>query len=155
MNTQRIGGIVYLAGLAIMIGDVIYGKQIQTEVAALGLAGIQAKYGDAGGLKLLLFAFMFPLGVGISLLGAALFGGPAHSRAGRIGGIALLVVLVPILTPGIFGTQHSPNYFGYGGMTILALVAAAMWFWGQYRMHLPDAMRPAAGWPGAGGSGIL
>jgi len=150
MNTQRIGGIVYLAGLAIMIGDVIYGKQIQTEVAALGLAGIQAKYGDAGGLKLLLFAFAFPLGVAVSLLGAALFGGTANSRAGRIGGLALLVVLAPILTPGIFGTQHSPNYFGYGGMSILTLVAAAMWFWGQYRMRLADAMRPAADWQGLG-----
>src|SRR4030066_973959 len=146
MNTQRVGSIVYLVGLAIMIGDVIYGKQIQTEVAALGLAGIQARDGDAGGLKLLLFAFAFPLGVGVSLLGAALFGGTATSRAGRIGGLALLVVLAPILTPGIFGTQHSPNYFGYGGMSILALVAAAMWFWGKYRMRLSDAVRPAADW---------
>jgi len=147
---QRLGVIVYLAGLAIMIGDVIYGKQIQAEVVALGLTGIQEKYGDAGGLKLLLFAFAFPLGVGVSLLGAALFGGTAKSRAGRIGGIALLVVLAPILTPGIFGTQHSPIFFGYGGMSILVLVAAAMWFWGRYRMRLPDAMRPAADWQGLG-----
>lgn len=150
MNTQRLGSIVYLVGLVIMVGDIIYGKQIQTEVAALGLAGIQAKYGDAGGLKLLLFAFAFPLGVGVSLLGAALFGGTAKSRAGRIGGMALLVVLVPILTPGIFGMQHSPNYFGYGGMSILVLVAVAMWFWGKYRMRLSDAMRPAADWQGLG-----
>ena len=150
MNTQRLGGIVYLAGLAIMIIDVIYGKQIQTEVAALGLAGMQAKYGDGGLLKVLLFAFVFPLGVGISLLGAALFGGTAHSRAGRIGGFALLVLLAPILTPGIFGTHHSPNFFGYGGMSILVLVAAAIWYWGQYRLRLPDSMRPAADWQGLG-----
>src|SRR4030066_272874 len=150
MNAKRLSVIVYLAGLAVLVGAVNYGKQIQTGVAALGLAGIQAKYGDAGGLKLLLFAFAFPLGVAVSLLGAALFGGTATSRAGRIGGLALLVVLAPILTPGIFGTQHSPNYFGYGGMSILALVAAAMWFWGKYRMRLSDAMRPAADWQGLG-----
>ncbi len=150
MNTKRLGLVIFLCGLAISVGDIVYGKQIQTEVAALGLSGIQAKYGDAGGLKLLLFAFAFPFGVGVSLLGAALFGGTAKSRAGRIGGMALLVVLAPILTPGIFGTQHSPNYFGYGGMSILVLVAAAMWFWGQYRMRLPDAMRPAADWQGLG-----
>ena len=150
MNTKRLGLLVYLCGLAIMIGDVFYGKQIQDEVAALGLAGIKARYGDAGGLKVLLFAFAFPLGVAASLLGAALFGGTANSRAGRIGGIALLVVLMPILTPGIFGSQHSPNYFGYGGMSILALVAAAMWFWGKYRMRLSQAMRPAADWQGLG-----
>ena len=150
MNTKHLGPVLYLCGLAIMIGDVFYGKHIQDEVAALGLAGIQAKYGDAGGLKLLLFAFAFPLGVAVSLLGAALFGGTATSRAGRIGGMALLVVLVPILTPGIFGSQHSPNYFGYGGMSILVLVATAMWYWGKYRMRLTDAMRPAADWQGLG-----
>ena len=133
MNTQRLGSIVYLAGLAIMVGDVIYGKQIQTEVAALGLAGLQAQYGETGLLKVLLFAFTFPLGMGISFLGAALFGGTAKSRAGRIGGIALLVVLVPILIPGIFGSQHSPNYFGYGGMSILALVAARVNRFALYR----------------------
>jgi len=150
MRTQRMGGIVYLAGLLVMVADVVYGKQIQTEVATLGLAGMQAKYGDGGMLKVLLFAFAFPFGAAVSLLGAALFGGTATSRAGRIGGFALLVLLVPILTPGIFGTQHNPNYFGYGGMSILALIAAAMWFWGKYRMRLLDAMRPAADWQGLG-----
>ena len=150
MKTQRLGIVLYLVGLAVMVGDVTYGKQIQTEVAALGLAGMQAKYGDGGMLKVVLFAFAFPLGVCISLLGAALFGGTANSHAGRIGGMALLLLLVPILTPGILGTQHSPNYFGYGGMSILALVAAAIWFWGQYRLRLPDAMRPAADWQGLG-----
>jgi hypothetical protein len=150
MGLQRSGLVLFGIGMAVMVADIVYGKQIQDEVAALGLAGIQARYGDAGGSKLLLFAFAFPLGVGISLLGAALFGGTANSHAGRIGGIALLVVLVPILTPGIFGMQHSPNYFGYGGMSILALVAVAMWFWGKYRMRLSDAMRPAADWQGLG-----
>ena len=148
--TRRFGLALFAVGVTVMVLDIVYGKSIQGEVAALGLAGIQAKYGDAGGLKLLLFAFAFPLGVGISLLGAALFGGTARTRAGRFGGIALLVVLVPILTPGIFGTRHSPGYFGYGGMSILLLVALAMWFWGNYRMRVSEAMRPAADWQGLG-----
>lgn len=150
MNTQRLGSSVYLLGLAIMIGDVIHGKQIQAEVALLGITGVQARYGDAGVSKLLLFAFAFPLGVSVSLLGAALFGGTAKSRTGRLGGIALVVVLAPILTSGIFGTKYSPDFFGYGGMSIMVLVAAAMWSWGKYRMHLPDALRPAADWQGLG-----
>jgi hypothetical protein len=150
MGTQRSGLVLFAAGIAVMVADIVYGKQIQSEVAALGIAGIQAKYGDAGGLKLLLFAFAFPFGVGISLLGAALFGGTARTRVGRFGGLALLVVLAPVLTPGIFGTQHSPNYFGYGGMSILALVALAMWFWGNYRKRVSEAMRPAADWQGLG-----
>lgn len=150
MKPQRIGMTLYLIGLAVMVGDVVYGKAIQAEVAELGIVGIQAKYGDIGGLKLLAFAFGFPLGVGISLLGAALFGGTAETRAGRYGGIALLVVLVPILTPGVFGTDHSPNYFGYGGLSILVLVALSIWFWGHYRRRVSAAMRPAIDWQGLG-----
>ena len=150
MKPQRIGLVLYLIGIAVMIGDVIYGRQIQDEVAALGIAGIQARYGDAGGLKLLAFAFAFPLGVAVSLLGAALFGGTARTRSGRLGGLALFMVLVPMVAPGVLGTAHSPNYFGYGGMLILALVAASVWHWGRYRMRLNDAKREAADWQGLG-----
>lgn len=150
MIMQRNGMILFLLGLALMVGDVVYGKAIQDEVATLGLAGVQEKYGDAGGLKVLAFAFAFPFGVALSMLGAALFGGTARTPLGRLGGVALLVVLVPILAPGIFGSQHSPSYFGYGGMSILALVALAMWFWGRYRLRVSDAMRPAADLQGLG-----
>jgi hypothetical protein len=150
MNAVRIGIVLYLIGVVIMAGDVFYGRTIQTEVTALGIAGIQAKYGNAGGLKLLAFAFGFPLGVGLSLLGAALLGGTAKTRPARLGGWALLVILVPILTPGILGTSHSPGYFGIGGITILGLVAASMWYWGRFRVRLDDARRPAADWQGLG-----
>lgn len=150
MKVQRVGLLLFLAGVAVMIVDVFFGKQIQEEVTALGIAAILAKDGEIAGLKLLLFAFAFPLGTGLSLLGAALFGGTAQTRAGRIGGLALLVILAPLLAPGVFGTQHSPAYFGYGGVTILVLVALAMWFWGKYRLRLSEVARPAADWQGLG-----
>lgn len=150
MTMQRLGTGIYIIGLVLMVGDIIYGKQIESEVAMLGLVGMQAKYGDSGLAKLLLFAFSFALGLGISLIGAALLGGTANSRAGRLGAIALLLVLVPILIPGIFNTQHSPSYFGYGGMAIMVLVAASLWFWGQYRLRLTGTMRTAADLQGLG-----
>lgn len=150
MKSQRIGMVLFLFGVAVMIVDVVYGKQIQDEVGTLGIAGILARNGEIAGVKLLLFAFAFPLGTSLSLLGAALFGGTAQTRAGRIGGGALLVILVPLLVPAAFGTQHSPAFFGYGGMAILALVALAMWFWGKYRLRLSEVARPAADWQGLG-----
>jgi hypothetical protein len=150
MKPQRIGLLLYLIGIAVMIGDVVYGRLIQDEVAALGIAGIRERQGDAGGLRLLAFAFLFPLGVAVSLLGAALFAGTARTPVARLASLALFVVLVPILAPGVFGIAHSPGYFGYGGMLILVLVAAAVWYWGKYRMRLNDAKREAADWQGLG-----
>lgn len=147
---QRIGIVVFVVGLAVMVGDVVYGKAIQAEVAALGMSGIEAQHGKAGLGKLLLFAFGFPLGLALSLVGAAMFGGTARSRAGRLGGVALLLVLVPMFLPEFIGKQHSPNYFGLGGIAIMALVAAAMWFWGSHRMRLDAAKRAAADWQGLG-----
>ncbi len=147
---QRIGIVVFVVGLAVMVGDVVYGKAIQAEVAGLGMSGLEAQHGKAGLGKLLLFAFGFPLGLALSLLGAAMFGGTATSRAGRLGGVALLLVLVPMFLPEIIGKQHSPNYFGLGGIAIMILVAAAMWFWGSHRMRLDAAKRAAADWQGLG-----
>jgi len=147
---QRLGIVLFSVGLAVMAGDVVYGKFIQDEVARLGMSGLEAQQGQAGLGKLLLFAFGFPLGMGLSLLGAALFGGTANSRAGRLGGIALLLILAPMFLPELFGKQHSANYFGLGGVTIMVLVAAAMWFWGRYRLRLNEARRTAADWQGLG-----
>jgi len=149
-NTQRAGFYLFIIGIVVMLADVIYGRTIQDEVAALGLGGLEAKYGDAGGLRVLLFAFAWPLGAASALLGAALFGGTAKTRAGRFGGIAFFTVLVPILIPGVFGTAHSAPYFGLGGVTIMVLTAAATWFWGRYRLRVAAAQRPAADWQGLG-----
>lgn len=150
MKPQRLGLVMFLAGAAIMAGDVMYGKYIQDEVARLGMSGLEAEQGQAGLGKLLLFAFSFPLGMGLSLLGAALFGGTANSRAGRLGGVALVLVLVPMFLPEILGKRHSAGYFGWGGISIMLLVAAALWFWGNYRQRLNDAQRAAADWQGLG-----
>lgn len=149
-NTQKAGFYLFIFGLVIMLADVIYGYNIQDEIASLGLAGIKAKYGDSGGLQVLLFAFSWPLGAAIALLGAAMFGGTARTRAGRFGGIALIIVLMPILVPAVFGSAHSAPYFGLGGITIMVLVAFVSWFWGRYRLRVAVAQRPAADWQGLG-----
>jgi len=150
MQLNRLGLILFLAGVAVMIGDVVYGKFIQDEVARLGMSGLEAEQGETGLLKLLLFAFSFPLGMGLCLLGAALFGGTATSRSGRLGGLALFLILIPMFLPEIFGKQHSAGYFGLGGIAILLLVAASMWFWGKYRLRLNESTRAAADWQGLG-----
>jgi len=147
---HRIGITLFVAGLVIMIGDLVWGKTIQAEVARLGMSGIESEQGPTGLLKLLAFAFSFPLGMGISLLGAASLGGTASSRLGRIGGVSLLLILTPMFLPEVAGKNPSAGYFGLGGIAIMLLVATAMWFWGRFRMRLNDARRAAADWQGLG-----
>jgi len=147
---HRVGLILFLSGLVVMIGDVVYAKLIQDDVARLGLTGIESELGPAGLLRILAFAFSFPLGLGLTLLGAAGLGGAATSRVGRIGGIALILLLLPMLLPEIAGRHRSAEYFGWGGIAILVFVAIAMWFWGIYRMRIDDARRAAADWQGLG-----
>jgi len=147
---QRMGLVFFLLGLAIMIGDVAYGKLIQDEVGRLGMSGIESSQGPAGVLRLLGFALGFPLGLGISLLGAASFGGTVSSRNGRLAGIALLLILLPVFFPEVVGKHQSAWYFGSGGIAILALVSATLWFWGKYRIRLSETRRAAADWQGLG-----
>lgn len=146
MNLQRLGVLLFVAGILLMVGDVWYGKSIQTELTAIGLAGIEARYGQAGVAKILAFAFSYPLGVALCLLGASLLAGITGPRAARLGGFALLALLVPLLSPGILGTQHSPQYFGLGGIILLALTVLMLWYWGKFRRRVSAALRTAVDW---------
>jgi hypothetical protein len=150
MNMQRFGVALYVVGVLVMVGDVWIGKTIQAEVTALGLAGIEARDGERGLVKILVFAFSYPLGVALCLMGAALRANVATTLMGRIGGFALLVLLVPLLSPAVLGKQHSPQFFGLGGITLLGLTALALWYWGKFRARVSAALRPAADWQGLG-----
>jgi hypothetical protein len=150
MNMQRFSVLLYVTGVLLMAGDVWIGKTIQPEVTALGLAGIEAQQGERGLAKILLFAFSYPLGVALCLMGATLRLNTVSSRFGRIGGFAMLVLIVPLLSPAVLGKQHSPYYFGLGGITLLGLTALAMWYWGKFRARASAALRPAVDWQGLG-----
>ena len=150
MNMQRFGVVLFVIGILLMVGDVLIGKTIQPEVTALGLAGIEARDGQPGMAKILLFAFSYPLGVMLCLMGAVLLSKVGTNGLGRIAGLALLALIIPLLSPAVLGTQHSPYYFGLGGITLLALTALTMWFWGRFRSRASAALRPAVDWQGLG-----
>jgi len=150
MSMQRFGVVLFVAGILLMAGDVLIGKTIQPEVTALGLSGIEARDGKAGMATFVVFALTYPLGVMLCLLGAVLLSRAGANSVARLGGIALLVLMVPILSPAVLGTQHSPYYFGLGGITLLALTVLTMWFWGRFRSRASAALRPAVDWQGLG-----
>lgn len=70
----------------------------------------------------------------------------SRSLTGRIWPFALLAIpgiALVILVPMLFGRGMSASYFGIGGVSILVLSAATIYYWGVYRARQP-ASRHAA-----------
>jgi hypothetical protein len=96
-----------------------------------------------GMIPAMVFFFAFPVGLVICMVGAVAM---RRSLTGRVWSYILLVipaVAMVVLVPKIFGKEISADYFGTGGIAILLLSAATIYFWGSYRARQP-ARRHAA-----------
>jgi hypothetical protein len=133
-----------------MVFAVILGKFFLAELQQLGMSGYEAAYGPRGALTFLLFAMSFPLGAGLAVAGAVLFAPTRTARAALFILLAILGAIGSALVPLIFGTHTSPAYFGTGGVLIMLLVVATVWFWGERRARLPASERAAADLQGIG-----
>jgi len=143
MSNKRAGVLVFFAGLAIMALSAIMGKVLQARLFELGIAGFQQEHGMTGMVPAMVFFFGFPVGLVICLMGAVTM---SKSLTGRVWPFALLAIpgiAVAILVPLIFGRGLSASYFGIGGVSILVLSAATIYYWGSVRARQP-ARRHAA-----------
>jgi len=148
MTGRRWPGVVlFVLGVVLAGGSVVLGRFFMPEFQ--GATRLDALVGGPAGLKLTLFGFTFPAGLGLSLVGAARLGG-----AGR-GWVVLLLapvgaVLVMAFIPDLFGRAPSPAFFGVGGVSILVLFVAVMWQWGRRRRTLDGARQVGADLQAAG-----
>lgn len=144
MTQTKSAALVFILGTALMSATLILGKYFMPEIQS-GQAG---RFADmrhsAAMLKLLVFAFGFPLGMGLTLFGAALFGGSRGLRSVLFALIALAGPLIMFLIPGLAGTERSPAYFGIGGLSIAVLFLISTWTWGRRRAHLAEQRRTSA-----------
>ncbi len=143
MSNKRAGVLVFFAGLTIMALSAIMGKVLQSQLYEVGITGFQQAHGMTGMIPAMVFFFSFPVGLVICLMGAVTM---SKSLTGRVWPFALLAIpgiAVVILVPLIFGRELSPSYFGIGGVSILVLAAATVYYWGSYRARQP-ASRHAA-----------
>ena len=121
----------------------IMGKLLQSQLYESGIGGFAQAHGMTGIVPAMLFFFSFPVGLVICLMGAVSM---RTSLTGRVWPYALLAVpgvAIVILVPLIFGPELSANYFGIGGVSILLLVAATIYFWGVYRASQPASRHTA------------
>lgn len=141
---------VFAAGVAVMIAAVIAGNSLQDEVAHLGMDAYLARHPGIGWPAFFLFAFGFPAGLGISVMGLLAIARESRLRLSGFGLFLIGTTLIPALVPRMFGSHASPAFFGGGGYAIMAMVMTAFWFWGVYSATLPTHRRLAAHLQGAG-----
>jgi hypothetical protein len=144
------GFLIFAAGAALMIAAVALGYGIQPEVAELGMDAYRARSGAAGSLSFVLFAFGFPLGVGVVAIGAARGSGTSWPRLAWFAALVMGAVSTAVLVPLVFGRSLGGGFFGAGGILILVLVLATAWFWGADRARMPAGSRTPADLKGGG-----
>ena len=111
----------------------IMGKVLQPQLYELGISGLQKTHGITGMVPAMVFFFSFPVGLVICLLGAI---NMRSHLTGHVWPYALLAVpgvAIVVLVPMVFGREVSTSYFGIGGVSILLLAAASIYYWGCYR----------------------
>jgi hypothetical protein len=143
MSNKRAGVLVFFAGLTVMTLSAVMGKVLQSRLFEVGITGFQQDHGIAGMVLAMVFFFSFPAGLVICLMGAVTM---SKSLTGRVWPFALLAipgVAVVILVPMVFGRELSPSYFGIGGVSILVLSAATIYYWGSYRSRQPGSRHAA------------
>jgi uncharacterized membrane protein len=143
MSRTTGGHLVFFTGVAMMIASAVFGKTLQTEMAALGLEEYLRTHSGAGVLPFLLFVFSFPVGLAVCLMGALLAARATARRVGLFGALAIPGVAMVVVVPVVFGTDSSTAYFGIGGVAILILIAVVLWYWGTYRGSQPPERHAA------------
>lgn len=150
MHRSKLGPLLYLAGAAMMVASVVTAQWIQPEFETSGMREFFARRGAAGVAGFMAFAFAFPIGVVVASGGALLL---SERHRARLAVFILLAVVAgssAVVVPRLFGQQHSPLFFGLGGVVILVLVALAIRYWGEHRARLAQGARGAADLQGAG-----
>ena len=143
MPNRRAGVLIFFVGLALMALSAVMGKVLQSRFFEVGMTGFQQDHGLAGMVLAMAFFFSFPVGLVICLMGAVTM---SRSLTGRIWPFALLAIpgiAVVILVPMVFGRGLSASYFGIGGVSILMLSAATIYYWGVYRSRQPGSRHAA------------
>ena len=154
MNTGRwsntAGLWVFFAGLIIMIAAVLTGNVIQPTVTELGMDAYLAHNGSTGWIGFMLFAFGFPLGLGICATGLFAASGGAGTRLLPFGLLLLVAALLPVLASLLLGRQPDATFFGTAGYILVLLIVVTLWLWGSHRASLKVSERMAADFQGAG-----
>lgn len=136
-------------GALLALISVALGNSLQSDLRVLPVERLMQESGVEA-LRLLGFAFGFPLGIGISVLGVVMRSGASARRILMTIGVLLAGVLSAGLVPQVWGRELHTHFFGMGGYSIMLLCFGVVWFWGRYRTGLTGGARNGADLQGIG-----
>ena len=137
MSNSRVGVFVFFVGLGVMALSAAMGNMLQAKLYEQGITGFQQAGGLSGMVPAMVFFFSFPVGLIVCMMGAVKMRRSLTGSAWPYALLAIPAIAIVILVPIVFGRGMSPRYFGIGGVTILLLVAATIFYWGSYRARQP------------------
>lgn len=137
MSNRRAGMFVFFFGFAAMALSAITGKVLQSRLHEIGIDGVLRSDGILGMVLSFAFFFGFPVGLVICLVGAVAMRRSLTGGALPYALLAIPAVAVVVLVPEIFGRDLGSSYFGTGGISILLLCGATVYYWGSYRARQP------------------
>ena len=143
MSNNRAGVLIFFSGFILMVVSAVMGKIVQSQLNELGVDGILQAHGPTGLAPAMVFFFAFPVGLVVCLVGAAGLRRTFHARTWLFALLAVPAIAIVVLVPNLFGRELSPTYFGTGGITILVLSAATIYYWGSYRARQPASRHGA------------
>ncbi|MDX1432276.1 MAG: hypothetical protein R3286_07480 [Gammaproteobacteria bacterium] len=150
MSIDRAGAGLFIAGVALMVAAVATGQALEDDITRQGMHAYLGARGAPGTVALGMLFFGFPAGLALCVMGAARSGAARGARMALLGLFALGMASAVVVVPLLFGREPSTLYFGAGGIALLALLAAASWYWGKYRAGRAEAERAAVDLGGAG-----
>lgn len=144
IHKKIIGAIILITGIILMIISVVTGKLLVPVIKEIGLIQYLSENGPKATYIFTLFSAGFPIGSGISIVGAAILSDANRKRIWWYAWLLILAALIISLIPRIFGGDHSPGYFGIGGILIILLFLSFSWFWSRNRHKLDTKSQIAA-----------
>lgn len=141
-NPKIISQALFITGTLLALLSVSLGNSLQNDLRGLPIGQLIDRR-DMTSLRIMGFAFGFPIGVGVALLGALLRSETAGYRILMFGLPLGFAVMAAMVVPVLAGRDLDATFFATGGYLIMFMMLALIWIWGHQRARIPIANRVA------------
>ncbi|MFC2138611.1 hypothetical protein ACFLTE_10580, partial [Bacteroidota bacterium] len=143
-HKKIIGAIVLVFGILMLSSSIFVKLYIAPVIEKVGIIEFIKNSGLRENILFTVFKAGFPLGAGITIIGAAILSDANRKRIWWYAWLIILVALIISIIPKVFGDEYFQGYYGISGIIITSLFLLFSWFWSRNRHKLDDKSQIAA-----------